>query len=154
MSINKKSLISTVVLLIIIVVAITFIIVILRTGDSIDINQGVDLSGGVTYEKQVALTVNTNLKTYMDKEMSCDSVKTLINVAKTNNNDAKSNSDYKTVYFLYNGVITSPDELLELLDENSKYSASLSNNNKSDNEKDQASYYTNGQIKLITINEL
>ena len=154
MSINKKSLISTVVLLIIIVVAITFIIVILRTGDSIDINQGVDLSGGVTYEKQVALTVNTNLKTYMDKEMSCDSVKTLINVAKTNNRDAESNSDYKTVYFEYGGKIVSPDDLLPLISEGKKYSATTDNSNKSDDTADEASYYLNGQIKLISIKNI
>lgn len=154
MSRNGNSLVSTIFLLIVIGIAIAFIVVIFKTGNSININKGVDLSGGVTYEKQVAFTVNSNLKTYMDKEMSYGSVNTLINVAKANNSDAKSNSDYKTVYFQYNGAIVTPEKLTELIKEGSKYSASLSNSDKSDNENDQASYYTNGQIKLITISQL
>lgn len=154
---NEKgeSLIPTIILTVIIILTVVFIAMILKTGGkTIDFNPSVDLTNGVTYDKQVAFTINSNLRSYMDKEMSYNSVSTLINVAKTNNRDAESNSDYKTVYFEYGGKIVSPDDLLPLISEGKKYSATTDNSNKSDDTTDEASYYLNGQIKLISIKNI
>ena len=125
---NEKgeSLIPTIILTVIIILTVVFIAMILK----IDFNPSVDLTNGVTYDKQVAFTINSNLRSYMDKEMSYNAVSTLINVAKTNNRDAESNSDYKTVYFEYGGKIVSPDDLLPLISEGKKYSATTDNSNK------------------------
>ena len=64
---GKSSIISTIVLSTIIVLTIIFIVIVLKTGGKVssDIG-GVDLSGGITMEKQMALTVNANLRSYMD----------------------------------------------------------------------------------------
>ena len=152
---GKSSIISTIVLSTIIVLTIIFIVIVLKTGGKVssDIG-GVDLSGGITMEKQMALTVNANLRSYMDSQLSYDRLKMLISVAKTNNSDAKSKTDYKNVYFKYGGEIITPDELERLVSSGKQYSAKLNNSNKSDNEEDNASYDTNGQIKLIEVTQI
>lgn len=148
--------ISTIILLLIIIATIVFIVIIAKTGDQgLKISAaGVDFTDGVTYDKQVALSVNTNLKSYMDMDMSYATLMTLINVAKSNNNSANSSSDNKVVYFKYQGEILIPEELITMISKDNRYSASLNNSDKSDDEKDDASYYTNGQIKLIEVKQL
>ena len=117
----------------------------------------------VTSKDKTIETVNNTFKYYLGTNKTSTQAKNAISLVKSNNIRAKSNDAIKEIYLVYKdasnetykeGLQATSEIILPLIEKDKTYTIKVENNDKSDEEYsiiDDAGYYKNGQIRVITI---